>query len=104
MTKIVINCKHGGFSLSREAMDFIIKEKNIDPGKWNENFHYYENFDTFDLKRDDSTLIAAVEHLGSTANGRFAQLKIVEIPNDVKWQIEEYDGLEWIAEVHRTWS
>ncbi len=26
------------------------------------------------------------------------------IPDDVKWQIEEYDGLEWIAEKHRTWE
>ena len=34
----------------------------------------------------------------------YAQLKIVEIPDDVKWIVEEYDGIELIAEVHRTWS
>jgi hypothetical protein len=28
----------------------------------------------------------------------------VDIPDDVKWQIEEYDGNEWIAESHRTWG
>ena len=27
----------------------------------------------------------------------------VEIPDDVEWQIEEYDGSEWIAEKHRIW-
>ena len=33
-----------------------------------------------------------------------AKLKIVEIPDDVEWIIEEYDGKEWIAEDHRRWS
>jgi len=28
----------------------------------------------------------------------------VEIPDDVKWHIHEYDGLEHVAEDHRTWS
>ena len=27
----------------------------------------------------------------------------VSIPDDVEWQIEEYDGMEWVAEAHRTW-
>ena len=27
----------------------------------------------------------------------------VEIPDDVEWQIEEYDGTEHISEKHRTW-
>jgi hypothetical protein len=30
-------------------------------------------------------------------------LEIVEIPDDVEYTIEEYDGLEHIAEKHRTW-
>lgn len=54
--------------------------------------------------RTDPLLIQVVEELGAEANGRCASLKIVEIPDDVKWQIEEYDGIEWIAEEHRTWS
>ena len=36
--------------------------------------------------------------------GSHAQLKIVEIPNNIKWEIAEYDGHEWVSEVHRTWS
>ena len=31
-------------------------------------------------------------------------LKIIEIPDDVDWIIEEYDGNEWVAEKHRTWG
>jgi hypothetical protein len=44
------------------------------------------------------------KELGDVANGFAADLKIVEIPDGVDWEIEEYDGNEWVAEVHRTWS
>jgi hypothetical protein len=37
------------------------------------------------------------------ANGRFAKLKLVDIPLDIQWAIEEYDGDEWVIEKHRTW-
>lgn len=56
-----------------------------------------------DIKRDDSLLIEVVQELGSDANGSYAQLEIVEIPDDVEWQIDEYDGSEWVSEKHRTW-
>lgn len=54
--------------------------------------------------RTDPTMIQVVEELGAKANGRFAKLKIVEIPDGVDYTIEEYDGMEHVAEVHRTWA
>ena len=57
-----------------------------------------------DLARDDPYLVAVVEELGERANGRHSMLKVVEIPADVQWEIDEYDGLEWVAEKHRTWD
>ena len=57
-----------------------------------------------DVARDDPYLVAVVEELGKRANGRHAELSVVEIPADVDWVIEEYDGKEWVAEKHRTWS
>ena len=56
-----------------------------------------------DITRDDPVLVQVVEEMGRDANGRCAELRVVEIPDDVKWEIEEYDGKEWVAEVHRTW-
>lgn len=53
--------------------------------------------------RANKLLIQTIEELGEKANGNYAKLKIVEIPDDVKYQIEEYDGLEHISEIHRTW-
>ena len=67
----------------------------------NENYRQ-NNIDP--QERDDPVLIQVVEELGSGANGRCANLKIVEIPDDVEWEIEEYDGNEWVAEKHRTWQ
>ena len=54
--------------------------------------------------RTDPDLISVVEELGDEANGTYSKLKVVEIPSDVKWHISEYDGDEWVAEDHRTWS
>ena len=56
-----------------------------------------------ELERSDPVLLEVVKELGEKASGQCAKLEIVEVPDDVQWQIEEYDGLEWIAETHRTW-
>ena len=48
--------------------------------------------------------VRTVLELGSEADGDSALLKIVDIPDDIDWVIEEYDGSEWVSEKHRTWS
>jgi hypothetical protein len=57
-----------------------------------------------DIARNDAALIQVVEELGNAASGSCADLKIVEVPDEVDWYVEEYDGNEWVAEKHRTWS
>lgn len=52
-----------------------------------------------DISREDPILIDIVEH--STKNG---SLKVVKIPRHIKYEIEEYDGNEWVFEKHRRWS
>jgi hypothetical protein len=54
-------------------------------------------------ERTDPLLIRVVWELGRKSWGACAELKIVEVPNGVKWEISEYDGLEHVAEIHRTW-
>lgn len=94
MPKIVINTVYGGFSLSQKAVDML----NARKGKQEEESDYWR------IGRDDSDLVAIVENLGLEADGRYASLKVVEIPDGVDWMIQDYDGIEWIAEKHRTWS
>jgi len=55
-------------------------------------------FDQDTILRDDINLIQAVEEIKPEG------LKIVEIPDDVKWYIfQDDDGSETINEVHRSW-
>lgn len=53
--------------------------------------------------RTNPYLIQVIEEMGEKANGPFSSLKIVEIPDDVKFEITDYDGSEVIEEVHRKW-
>lgn len=57
-----------------------------------------------DRARSHPLIVRAVEELGEKANGSCARLAVVEIPDDVEYEISEYDGREHIAETHRTWS
>jgi hypothetical protein len=51
--------------------------------------------------RTHSSLVECIE-----SNPDEKYLRIVEIPDDVDWIVQENDetGYEWIAERHRTWS
>ena len=79
--------------------EMSIEEKD----KSNEEYEKY-SLNVRGIKRDDPTLVQVVKELKKEANGFVADLKVVSIPDDVDWKIEEYDGAEWVAEVHRTWN
>ena len=93
--KVVINVCYGGFDLSDEAVErYLELRPDIDA----------TYFNTWEVDRTDPALIQVVEELGDQASFEFGtNLKIVEIPDGVKWHIAEYDGAEWVAEDHRIW-
>ena len=113
---IVINTCHGGFGLSKDAQIAFLERSQIsytlvsrDDRHSNERYgpmimvkgkHWYDK----DIARDDPILVTLVRELGKVANGEHARLKVVRVPADVVWQIEDYDGKEWISEQHRTWD
>ena len=90
MIKVVINGCFGGFGLSREAYDFL-------EIPWDGFGYAYMN------DRTNPKLIECIETLGKKANGSCANLIIVEVPDNVDWYIDEYDGSESIEEVHNSW-
>jgi len=97
--------------------DGIDEYKKIDIPNKNDLFIYYFSEDLgettnelrgqllsqSDIIRNDPDLIQVIEELGNKANGKCANIRVVDIPDDINWEIEEYDGSEWISECHRTW-
>jgi len=104
--KIVINKSIFGFSISRKAVEFMAARGNkcaiqeLEKARLDEPRFY----DITGCRREDPDLVAAVEELGKDANGNHADLKVVKIPDGVRWKIAAFDGIEWVAEEHRTWG
>lgn len=107
------NFKHCENWEDQWAKDFVKYSDLGDGFKANpNNYNIYKDGILYDLKdrygdsmtRADKNLIAVIEKLGIKANNRFSNLKIVEVPEDAKWHIEEYDGYEHVSEDHQTWS
>jgi hypothetical protein len=80
--------------------EWSLEQRQESNKKWDEI-----SIDDYKFIRNDPDLIKVVETLGyEDSSVPYCELKIVEIPDDVDWIIEEYDGSEWVSEVHRTWS
>jgi hypothetical protein len=87
--KLAINTCVGKFDLSAEADKLLHSLSGA-------RYHW-------ELRRDDPNLLTVVETLGKKANGRGASIKIVEIPDDVQWELHDYMGQEHVAEICRIW-
>jgi hypothetical protein len=114
MQKIVISRCCGGFGLSDEAIKLYAQLAKItlvtETDKYGYTNFYRDSisddnyFSDREIARNDSLLVQVVETLGKDASSRYSKLAVVEVPDGVEWHISEYDGLEWVAENHRTWS
>jgi len=125
--KVVINRCYGGFGLSDKAYEWLINNRDWVVTEYDDKGNYinkdadiidvstskhcilnhkYSSIRSFYDKesRTDRDIIDCVEELGSdVASGKCAELRIVEIPENVDFVINDYDGNEIITEKHRTW-
>lgn len=91
--------------LSNKESDLFIHWLKKDMGatcsgkQINSNNYFSER----DINRNDRNLVLTIEELGEKANTRYSQLRVIEIPDDIEWEIDEYDGIESIHEKHRSW-
>ena len=92
------------YTITREQYDKKCKESIKKRGNYGlvNGKDYY--LSVRDIERDDKILVKVVEELKEKSWGDCAELKIVEIPDDVDYTIEEYDGNEHIAEKHQIWN
>jgi hypothetical protein len=93
--KVVISTQFGGFCLSKRAVKLYAQyaAEEGQPGIGERT-----------CDRTDPILVRVVEELAGEASAEFSEIGVVEVPDDVKWTLQEYDGIEWVAEVHRTWG
>lgn len=76
------------------------EEKTAHNKAYSEASLYYRH-----ISREDPILIKIIEEIGSkAASGSCSSLEIIEVPDDIDYEISEYDGNERIAEKHRTWG
>jgi hypothetical protein len=81
--KVVINACCGGYGLSEAAYEKL-------------GMAWDYSGAAFEEDRANPALVAVVEELGEKANGPYAELKVVEIPDGIKWEIFERDGDECV--------
>lgn len=105
--KIAINSCFGGFSLSALAVKrgreiaanptwggFTLPGERYGDGTL--NTMEFNSYHSYDLLRTDPTLIQVIEELGRKANGRCANLEVIDLPPGTRYRITEYDGSEGI--------
>jgi len=85
--KVVIYTNYGGFCVPEELWEEVGCDKH----------------QAWTIDRTDKRLIKAIEARACDNCGEYKNLTVVTIPDDVEYTIKEYDGMEHIAEVHRTW-
>jgi len=93
--KIAINRCYGGFGISQKCYErlvelgYVLKEPY--PNMPADHTCYWAAQD-----RTDPIMIQAIEELGEEANGSCARIVILEIPDNVPYEISGYDGVESI--------
>lgn len=112
---IVVNRCHGGFDLSSEAIQYYLDLIGqpyvlVDRADRDSTRRFGQRvmvdgrqFNESRVRRDDPALVKTVRDLGERVNTNHSNVQVIEIPANVDWEIEEYDGYEKLAEVHRSW-
>lgn len=129
--KIVINKCYGGFGLSKAAREQLIDCGHCERVPARKYFGktysaerleralrdsssyaplvvgetlLVDQHDQHDQNRACPTLVAVVESMGNKSFGDHSSLRVIEIPDGVDFEIDEYDGVESVHEKHRSWS
>jgi hypothetical protein len=87
------HCNNNWFSISEEER-----------AKYNEDYNAIKLDYGRESSREDPDIVAVFKELGSEKfSGQYSKIEITEIPADVEYEIDEYDGMEHVQEVARKW-
>ena len=99
MIEVVINKCFGGFALSEARMARYAVLKGVTAHPDDENFPIQQ----WGIPRDDPDLVSVVQQLPEDEGIVGTDLRVIEIPDGIEWQIEEWDGSEFIVDKNRIW-
>ena len=99
MAKIVINKCFGGFALSDARMALYATLKGVTAHPDDDDFP----IQIWDIARDDPDLVSVVQQIPEDEGIVGTDLRVIEIPDDVDWQIDDWDGMEHIVDRKRIW-
>ena len=99
--KIAVNKRYGGFGVSKDVFKLLNKEWDGYGYLSNEDFNIKD--DNYYAYRTNQDLIKAIEKAGNKASGELAEVVIIEIPDGIEYEINDYDGIETVHEIHRSW-
>jgi hypothetical protein len=106
MRKIVINKSYESFCVSHKA--FVRLRELGQPQALQEDdrgAYWPESASPREPKFNQCGVqIPRDDEKQAEANGHCAELKVVAIPEEVKWKISTVDGVELVSEEHRTWG
>lgn len=85
--KIVLNKNFGGFEIPKAVY------------KKMRDLFWFDEKQTDELTRTDEKFVKAVEECQK--EGTSGYLRVIEIPDDMDWEIFDYDGLEYVYDKHR---
>jgi len=97
-----LDWKH--FEPYKKGKDSFLIHYSKEPLNKNGTYQEKSYWSDRNIERNDPNLVKVVEQLRHRANANHSELSIVEIPDDVKWEIDDYDGMESIHEIHRSWG
>lgn len=92
------------YKVPPEVYDQIYKKelaKPVSDGRFEKSNDLY--LSSSSIGRTDPILIQIVEEMGEDSFRMCSSIEVLEIPDGIDWTIEEYDGMEHVAEAHRTW-
>lgn len=127
--EVVINSRCGGFRLSQKALEWLYKKQSLalsvksiekyfpnEKSKGEIDYHVelcglllingcVVGFDDHNHNlRSHPDIVGVVKALGVEADTDISELKIVQIPDDTQYSIDEYRGQESIHQSHTIWS
>ena len=97
--KVVLSKSLGSMPLTETARQRLARRKEITCDQLLGSFKWFEK-----EFRTDLDLVVVVEELGKLASDSRAELRIVEVPDGIEWELFLIDGMEAVVEMGRSWS